>query len=118
MFFAAIYRDFSTFTAQGRGRFRRRQGRDAVLGEQVPNCCVTRAFSLVRFSTGDLATWRPHWRPGDQLATGGRQEQRCGAGYFVCNPLATTGYHWLPGYLATWRPGDLATYWRPTGDFC
>eukprot|EP00966_Prymnesium_polylepis_P244581 5657378-Prymnesium_polylepis.1 len=36
---------------------------------------------------------------------------RCGAGYFAGNPLATTGYRWLP--LATWRPGDqLATYWR------
>ena len=30
-----------------------------------------------------------------------------------------TGDHWrlaTTGDLATWRPGDLTAYWRPTGD--
>ena len=113
MFFAAIYRDFSTFTAQGRGRFRRRQGRDAVLGEQVPNCCVTRAFSLVCDFL--LATWRPGDRTGD-LATSWRPAVARSSTVGLATLFAI---HWLPlattGYLATWLPGDLAT-WRPTGD--
>ena len=71
-----------------------------------------------------LATWRPGDRTGDLatswrlLATSGRQETRIGTGDFCWRPLATTGDHWRPGDLATWRPagdllatsaGDLAT---------
>jgi hypothetical protein len=49
---------------------RRRQGRDAVLGEQVLILgCDARFLTGVIFywRPGDLATWRPHWRPGDRL---------------------------------------------------
>ena len=61
-------------------------------------------------TAGDLATWRPNWRPGDLLATGGCQVTHPSAGDFCWQP---TGDRWRP--LATWRPGDLAT-WRPAGD--
>eukprot|EP00966_Prymnesium_polylepis_P156101 3606941-Prymnesium_polylepis.1 len=51
----------------------------------------SRGFPLLYLSDRETAGNPVHWRP-----------------------LATTGDHWL----ATWRPGDLATYWRPALMVC
>ena len=61
------------------------------------------------------------WRPGDLLATTGDLATTLATGA----QASSHSIHWRPAgdLLATWRPGDLATwpplatYWQPTGDF-
>eukprot|EP00966_Prymnesium_polylepis_P259348 5990448-Prymnesium_polylepis.1 len=69
-------------------------------------CVATRCDLLATWRPSDLATALATalatWRPAGDRRSPGDTLRAC----LLC--WQPTGYHWL-------RPGNLATYWRPTG---